>query len=103
MDRVIRSIAIGVTLSCGIASLGARAADSAAGQRLHDKNCTVCHNSLFGGDGNRIYTRADRRIKSLPGLQAQVRRCEASLGLKWFDEDVDNVVEYLNRTFYKLQ
>jgi hypothetical protein len=40
-------------------------------------------------------------VKSRNGLTSQVRRCELSLGLKWFDEDVDNVAGYLNQQFYK--
>ncbi|MCP4450195.1 MAG: cytochrome c, partial [Planctomycetes bacterium] len=37
------------------------------------------------------------------GLTSQVQRCELSLGLKWFDEDVDDVAGYLNQQFYKFQ
>jgi hypothetical protein len=34
------------------------------------------------------------------GLDQQVQRCELSLGLKWFDDDIENVAAYLNQTYY---
>lgn len=72
----------------------AQAADPQVGERLVDQQCTRCH-------GSEVYTRADRRVTTLPGLHKQVRRCEQMLGLTWFDEDVENTVEYLNQRFYK--
>jgi len=77
-------------------ALSVEAADPAAGKALVDGNCTKCH-------GTEVYTRKDRKVRSYPQLQTQVRRCELALGLKWFDEDVDNVAAYLNQEFYKFQ
>ena len=37
----------------------------------------------------------------MEALQKQVRRCELNLGLKWFDDDISNVVSYLNDTYYR--
>ena len=68
--------------------------DPAAGKELADEKCYSCH-------GNDAYTRKDRMVKTRSGLTSQVRRCELSLGLKWFDEDVDDVAGYLNQQFYK--
>ena len=72
------------------------AADTDNGKSLTDGNCTGCHD-----DG--VYSRKDRRVTSLDGLEKQVRRCELTLGLQWFDEDVSDVVAYLNQTFYKFK
>lgn len=72
----------------------AGAADLKAGQALHDANCLKCHDSA-------VYTREDRRVGSLAGLRKQVIRCEQSLGLTWFDDQIDDVVHYLNTTYYK--
>ncbi|MCP5427912.1 MAG: cytochrome c [Chromatiaceae bacterium] len=68
--------------------------DPAAGQQLVDDNCDSCH-------GTEVYTRKDRMVKSRAGLTTQVKRCELALGLTWFDEDVENAAEYLNRQFYR--
>lgn len=75
--------------------------DSVAGKALLEKNCIHCHASSFGGDGSDIYTRESRKIKSLPGLMAQVRNCNTMLNLKWFEDEELNVVGYLNKTYYK--
>jgi mono/diheme cytochrome c family protein len=71
------------------------------GQQLHSANCISCHTSMVGGNGTALYTRANRMVGSRDQLIAQVRRCESTLGLRWFDEDVMAVVEYLNSNFYR--
>lgn len=76
-------------------------ADIKRGENLHGANCVSCHASMVGGNGSILYTRADRRVTSLNQLVTQVNRCEATLGLRWFEEDVMAVVEYLNRNYYK--
>lgn len=72
------------------------AADAANGKTLVQDNCMSCHD-------NGVYTREDRKVTTADGLDKQVRRCELTLGLKWFDEDVADVVAYLNDAFYKFK
>ncbi len=79
----------------------ASAADLARGKSLHEKHCVACHTSLTNGEPDTLYTRPDRRVTSLSGLKKQVRRCELSLGLRWFDEDIDDVAGFLNQDFYR--
>jgi hypothetical protein len=67
--------------------------DVEIGKQLTDEHCYACH-------GNEIYTREDRRVTSRPGLTVQVQRCEQALSLTWFDDQIDSVAEYLNRSFY---
>ena len=86
--------------SCMLISLSVNA-DIKNGKELHDSNCTSCHISMQGGDGSGIYTREHKRIESYPALIKQVKRCRDSLGVPWPEEHVNDVVEYLNSTFYK--
>ena len=86
-------------LLLGLAGI-AQAADAERGKSLHDENCTRCHISMMGGDGSGIYTREDRRIESLPALRKQVNRCKDSLGAPWPPDQIDDLVLYLNQTFY---
>lgn len=92
-----RYLYIAAACAIGLASLpqAGSAADLKAGQSLHEQHCLKCHDSG-------VYTREDRRVSSLEGLRKQVKRCELSLGLTWFDEQVEDVVGYLNSTYYKL-
>lgn len=78
-------------------------ADIVNGKELHKSNCTSCHISIKGGDGSGIYTREDKRIETYPALIKQVNRCRDSLGVAWPEEHVNDVVEYLNTTFYKFK
>ncbi|MEZ5536097.1 MAG: cytochrome c [Thiolinea sp.] len=64
------------------------------GKSLHASNCISCHDSG-------VYTREDRKINDFPKLLAQVRRCDANLGSRLFDEEIEQVADYLNQAYYK--
>lgn len=68
--------------------------DAGRGQALHDRQCTACH------DG-RVYTRANRTVKSVEGLIGRVRMCNQQLGNKLDRGQVNDIVKYLNEAFYK--
>lgn len=77
--------------------------DVKAGERLHKAQCQTCHAARFGGDGSKIYTRPDRRVKSAAALAQQIATCNAMLGTQLFPEDEANLGAYLNTTFYKFK
>lgn len=64
------------------------------GEALYEKNCTRCHST-------EVFTREDRGIKSLEGLKTRVKQCTGAAKVKWGDEDISNVADYLNKNFYK--
>lgn len=97
MKALIATLAL---LALGLATTS-HAADASRGATLHNEQCTACHAARFGNNGNDIYTRPDRRVQDLPGLQKQVNRCKNNLQIVWFDEDVADVVAHLNATYYK--
>lgn len=72
------------------------AAEMNSGKAIHDANCISCHDSG-------VYTRADHKMQDFTQLAAQVRRCDANLGTRLFDEDLVKVTEYLNDTYYKFE
>jgi hypothetical protein len=71
-------------------------ADVQHGKQLHDERCTKCHDDS-------VYTREDHFITSKEALTKQVQRCALNTGAQWFDEDVADVVDYLNTTYYKFK
>lgn len=83
--------------------VNAQAANPAHGKDLHDANCLSCHSSLMGGNPNMIYTRSDRRVNSIDGLRNQVTRCKTTVGVPWPEDQIEDVVEYLNNNFYKIK
>ena len=85
-------VMIFVTMSAHAAVPG----DSAEGKRLHDANCTGCHDSS-------VYTRKDHRVRSLEALKEQVENCTHMAQKEFSEEERQNVVKYLNEQFYKFQ
>lgn len=83
-------VAITVAMTAGTAS----AADEFDAKSFVEQRCVECHDSS-------VYTRPNRRVDSLKRLEAQVRFCDAQLGVGLFDEDVDAIVKHLNDTYYK--
>jgi len=71
----------------------AHSADIDNGGELHADKCTTCHDSS-------LYTRENRRVQTLPRLGTQVRFCKDNLGITWFDDEVDDVVGFLNKNYY---
>ena len=72
----------------------AQAADIENGDDLHFEHCTGCHDSS-------VYTRADRKVSDLAQLGKQVRFCKDAVGATWFDDEVDDVIAYLNAQYYQ--
>lgn len=73
----------------------AHAGDAQNGQKLFAASqCMNCH-------GTEVFTRADRKVKNLKELESQVRRCDANMTTNWYDDEIMDVVAYLNQAYYK--
>lgn len=78
--------------------------DAEAGKKSFDQHqCNSCHAKILGGDGNAIFTRADRKIKSPASLATQITRCSVNLGLSLFEDEEENLAAYLNKQYYKFK
>ena len=69
-------------------------AAASRGELLYENHCTVCHESI-------VHIRANRKAKSLADLRGWVARWSGELKLKWSNEEIDDVAEFLARRFYK--
>lgn len=83
------------------ASLSAMASEMASdnapanGKQLHENKCTNCH-------GDKVYTREDRMVNSMPELEHQVERCmKGAAKADWTGPQTTSVIEYLNDRYYK--
>jgi cytochrome c2 len=87
-------------ISLAIAANGAHAAllpgDAAKGKALHDKQCVACHDSS-------VYTRPNRSVQSVEGLIGRVNGCVNQVGLKLNRDQINDLVNYLDRSFYKFK
>ncbi|MDH5473669.1 MAG: hypothetical protein OEY61_12505 [Gammaproteobacteria bacterium] len=65
------------------------------GEQLHNEKCMACHTT-------NVYTREDRRIKTLQALSNQVDNCmKGAAKAEWTEIETSSVVDYLNQKFYK--
>lgn len=80
-----------------LAPLGAHAAlhgNAADGKSLHEVYCTACHNTA-------VYTRKDRSVQSLDSLKRQLQTCERAAGTNFSAKEKQDVLKYLNDSFYR--
>jgi hypothetical protein len=61
---------------------------------LYENHCTRCHTSV-------VHVREKRRADSLRVLEGWVRRWSGEEKLGWSEEEIVDVVDYLNRRYYK--
>lgn len=83
-----------------VLSVAAQAAslpgDSASGKKFYEANCTSCHK-------DDVHTRKDHKVKSLQGLTEQIHNCEHMTDVKLGKNQVNDLVKYLNETYYKFK
>ena len=89
MSMLIRTFGLAAALS----ATQSLAVEDDNAQSLYDQNCISCH-------GAEVYTREDRKVGSFAGLESQVRRCDANLELRLFDEDIAAITQLLNDRYY---
>lgn len=77
-------------------ALAALPGDGAEGKRLHDANCTGCHDSA-------VYTRKDHTVRSLDGLRQQVESCTHMAKKEFSPVETQDILKYLNDRFYRFQ
>lgn len=69
-------------------------ADIQRGKQLHDEHCMNCHDDS-------VYTRDKRFVDSKEALVQQVNRCALNMDRQWSETDINDIVDYLNATYYK--
>ncbi|MGD8265714.1 MAG: cytochrome c [Chromatiales bacterium] len=77
-------------------AFAATTGDAENGQKLHEANCSRCH-------GTEVYLPPKRKIASLESLKQRSMGCNSMTGANLFPEEVDDIVHYLNTSFYKFE
>ena len=63
------------------------------GALLYSTYCVACHTE-------NIHWREKKLVTDMDSLERQVRRWQASIELRWTDEEIAVVVRYLNAVYY---
>lgn len=82
-----------LTLGLALTAPKTDAADAANGEKLH-QDCLQCH-------GTKVYLPPRRKINSLKALRKEVERWNDSYNPKMSKAEIDDLVAYLDRDFYK--
>jgi cytochrome c2 len=87
---------LSLTLVASSAQAALLPGDAAKGKAVYDKTCVACHDTS-------VYTRANRRIQSVEGLIGQVNGCVRQTGAKLDRDQINDLVKYLDESFYKFK
>lgn len=91
----LRDILISVLMAFGVGvSAPAVAADSDRGKLLYENTCSGCHESA-------LHVRERRKARSFGQIKAQVVRWSTAAKAPWNFEEIDDVTDYLNSTYYR--
>lgn len=65
------------------------------GEKLYlEAKCQKCHTPDS-------FTSQNTKVKDLAKLKWRVQKCNFAMGAEWFDDEVNDVVHYLNKKFYQ--
>jgi len=87
--------AVGFALA-NLAPAPARAENFGRGQELYENHCQACHENL-------LHLGEDRKVKTLSDLRERIRSWAIHAGDDWGNGEVDDVLFYLNKTFYRFK
>lgn len=66
------------------------------GQASYENHCRSCH-------ADWVHTRSARKVTSLNELRQRTPSWSIHTGLDWSDEEMEDVVDYLERNFYRFE
>ncbi|HEY4998217.1 MAG TPA: hypothetical protein VII36_03695 [Usitatibacter sp.] len=77
-----------------LAARSASGADAERGAALYEARCGDCHSESVHGREKRV-------ARDFGEVRKWVSRWNENLGLRWGDEELDDVSVYLNNTYYR--
>ena len=77
-----------------LAGAPSQATDASRGKLLYENSCGTCHEST-------LHLRERRKARSFDQVQVQVTRWSAAAKAQWTLEEIQDVTDYLNATYYR--
>lgn len=72
----------------------AQSPNALRGQRLYETACTACH-------AQSVHSRVQKSARSVPAIREFAVRWARVVNAPWTNEEIDDVVTYLNERYYK--
>ena len=94
MPLVQRVYTSALLLGLGVSFSVVIAADPGRGEMLYKNHCKGCHLSS-------VHDRSEQRATSIERVRFEVRRWSKEQKLFWNEDDMADVVDYLDETFYR--
>lgn len=85
--------AFGILLALSAGPSAAQAENFTRGHDLYTLQCQSCHEDLMH--------ERNRKLKNLAQLRKRIEDWAAHTGNTWTREDIDDVLYYLNKSFYR--
>jgi hypothetical protein len=101
--RLLLAAVVAAWVATAVAQGGSetlRNGDAKLGEPLATRDCVACHARRFDGDADRMYLRADRKVRTPAQLMAQIRYCNTELGAGYFPDEEEHLGAYLNQQYY---
>lgn len=92
----MKRMAAAMCLSLLPSAAGAQLADIERGRALYENHCVVCHTP-------NVHRRVNRLAVSRIEVRALVENWQTQQALRWNDQDIDDVVEFLSRSRYQFK
>ena len=89
----VPAVLLAAVLAFSVGSV--QAGEAERGELLYNNHCKECHTSV-------VHIREDRKARSREEIGTWVQRWSKELELQWGSVEVDDVIEYLNERYYKL-
>jgi mono/diheme cytochrome c family protein len=94
MAKRVRNIFLSMLFFAVAAPLLAQTLTASRGALLYETHCIACHDT-------HIHWRDRTLATDWASLSTQVRRWQANAGLNWTDDEINDVVRYLNAAIYR--
>lgn len=89
----LAGFALVVCAAALLAAPAAAAGDPARGEQLH-RDCLGCH-------GTELYVPPRAKVKSLSALKREIEKWNDRMNPKFTRQEIEDLVAWLNATFYK--
>jgi mono/diheme cytochrome c family protein len=95
MNRFVLALCLATNLgTVAPACAQSPALPTSRGALLYETHCIACHST-------QMHWRENKSATDWPGLKTQVQRWQASIGLGWNENDIDEVARHLNARYYR--